>query len=181
MSLLLTINSLRFVNTRVLSTRLIAISTLATSPSATRAKSFSSSETPPLWSFLPSISSRSSLSWNPTWKSTESTKTSRNLLDSCSKESTISERQRNTISNGKHSQRNIPCWKLNVGQREIIVWKKFLVFKFEEVVAEKPKEISRLLKFLEIDNADLAKIVEMVSYQRNSPYGPIRLMLIVYS
>ena len=37
------------------------------------------------------------------------------------------------------------------------------VFKFEEIIADKPKEISRLLKFLEIENADLAKIVEDVS------------------
>lgn len=33
-------------------------------------------------------------------------------------------------------------------------------FKFEEIIADKPKEISRLLKFLEIENADLAKIAE---------------------
>lgn len=40
--------------------------------------------------------------------------------------------------------------------------KIILVFKFEEIIADKPKEISRMLKFLEIENADLAKIVEDV-------------------
>ncbi|CBY40494.1 unnamed protein product, partial [Oikopleura dioica] len=37
---------------------------------------------------------------------------------------------------------------------------KIEFFKFEEIIADKPKEISRLLKFLEIENAHLAKIVE---------------------
>ena len=45
------------------------------------------------------------------------------------------------------------------------------VFKFEEIIADKPKEISRLLKFLEIENADLAKIVEDVSlFHFNNSY-----------
>ncbi|CAG5104538.1 Oidioi.mRNA.OKI2018_I69.chr1.g1316.t1.cds [Oikopleura dioica] len=44
---------------------------------------------------------------------------------------------------------------------------KIEFFKFKEVVADKPKEISRLLKFLEIENADLAKIVEMSDIKKH--------------
>ena len=40
--------------------------------------------------------------------------------------------------------------------------KQILVFKFEEIIADKPKEISRLIKFLGIKDANISEIVEKV-------------------